>query len=576
MFILAWNLFQERIGYWDTASYMLEIMKKDDFAIVHGRYGAALSQFIPLILFKLNAPLKAIMIGYSLNFILLYAVCFWFCLSICRHRHAAYAICFFMVLSLKFTYFWPVSELFQSLVMAISFWAWWDSPVPRARRVQLFIGLVLFLLAFVTHAVSATLLAFFLAYGFLNQVPGHAQNRWYDAALLLATIPLAMLLKETDHYESTKMLPVLQVFDYLPEILEMGGGQIYLDVLRKDYHLLALAFFIVPIGLILQQKWLKLLLVLSFSLGYALILVMAYPFCDTQVLVENLLLPFSCCLMVVFCHEILFSLDRFYFPQFVLGLALFLFMVRISPLKGWFKDKELHFQTIANSIQDSPQRKLVFSEKNYPMDISMFSWATFAESLLFSGLQDPDNCFTVFVTWEYRFPELLSHPNGPDLILDYPWAPFAYQRNLPKRYFNLPQQTYAIQNPLHEVSVDSFLILLPNVQMEWVDPSTEFHSGQKKYVGVKIKNNNSDPIPSRFASEPALFISYRFFFEGELVNWEPPRRPLLMDIDGEVEQLVFLELPEQEEKIEIQFGLVARKGDEMYVTSDRYPVQIKP
>ena len=72
---MSWYYFFERVGFQDSASYVIEMLKKDNFATVHGRIGALFSQLIPFALLKLKAPLYAVMVGYSLNFILVYFGC---------------------------------------------------------------------------------------------------------------------------------------------------------------------------------------------------------------------------------------------------------------------------------------------------------------------------------------------------------------------------------------------------------------------------------------------------------------------------------------------------------------------
>lgn len=71
LLILSIIQYKSRICFADNALYLFEITRKGDFFIQHSRWIAVFTQLIPYIQVKLHTPLKFIMIGYSINIVLL-------------------------------------------------------------------------------------------------------------------------------------------------------------------------------------------------------------------------------------------------------------------------------------------------------------------------------------------------------------------------------------------------------------------------------------------------------------------------------------------------------------------------
>lgn len=574
MFGMAWVFFQERIGYLDSATYTLEMIKFDYFAIAHDRWGAGASQIIPLILLYSGASLKAVMIGYSVNFILLYFTCFCFCLYICRHRYAAYTICLFLVFSVKYTFFWPVSEIFQAMVYSISFFAWWNSDRTRSPILHYLIAIALVILTLSTHSAASISLGFAFVYDLLSRPNPWNTKYLVRSGIALGVTLLFVLLRKNDSYEESHIGAVLEFHKFLPYLLESKGLSVFWSHFSENYRILAYGLMLILVSLLLQKKWLQLGTVLAFHLVYALILLSAYPFGAIKIMAENLFFPIALCQTLVLCGDVLFSKDRFYLPQIGIAIFIYAFFLRIEDIKWTYLDKTRHYQTLSNNLKGSPDRKLLFLSHNHPHDFTMFTWPSFAESLLFSGLEGPDECFTVYVAQDWELERIREYHPASDLFLAYSWDPISTQSELPKEYFNLPDQPYKMVNPYRPIPPDSFLNLTTHMRMEWVDQYSTLPAGQRRLVNIRFHNQNPDPIPSNRSLPASVFISYRFYNEGELIDWRPAPSPLLMDIDSELEQLILLEVPQQHGPLEIQFGLVGHHGDTMYLTTDRYPINI--
>ena len=571
---LAWDFYLERICYQDSASYILEMIRKEWFMTVHSRFGAIFSQIIPLILLKFKAPLKVVLIGYSINFVILYAACFWFARSVCQHRAAAYTICFLLVFSVKSTFFWPVTELLQGVIFSAVFFAWWNSKRHRNAYLHYIVAFLICLLALMTHPLTCAVLELVVFYDFLDQSERPIKQRLLR--LGIGIVPALFILKGfSSPYEQAQVPSLDQARKLLAIFEELPGTSRLFELLAEEFSVLFLALGLLVLILAFKKKWLKLCLALAFNLAFFVLIAITYPYGATVLAYENTFYPMVMCQTLLISHELLIPYSRFKLPQISLFILTLLFLFNIYGHSRVYQTKTEHFQAIANSLEGSTERKIVFSSFNYPHQISMMSWPSSAESLLFSSLEGPDKSFTFYIAQEDEYDLIRGIQPADELLLEYPWSLKGSQYRLPKHYFNLPAKPYSFVNGSNELSGDSVLTLLSHTKMKWVNRCSDFRASTKPYFRLRFENSAADPIPSTRMSDNSVFIAYRFFFNGELVDWQPPKTTLLMDIRSQMEQLVLVEIPEQKEDIEIQFGLVGYNGYKMYLTSPKYPIRIR-
>ena len=259
----------------------------------------------------------------------------------------------------------------------------------------------------------------------------------------------------------------------------------------------------------------------------------------------------------------------------MLAILTLVFWNRIQDHKGIYQIKKDHYEAISNNLRPFKEGKFIFSSFNYPHEITMMTWPGFAESLLFSGLEGPDAAYTFFVAQEYDYDWIRQVEKPNELLLDYPWDPVSAQSDLPPEYFMIPELPYKITNEAKPVSGDSMLTLLSRSSIEWMDIYPGFTGGTRPYCKLRFKNKGPDPIPSTRMGDNSVFLTYRYYFKGEMVEWYPPKVPLLMDIHSQMEQMVKIEIPEQKEEIELQFGLVGYNGEKMYLKSRKYPIRVQ-
>lgn len=124
LIILAFVFYKERIIYADSAFHLFFLIKNGSFEIQAARFGTLLTQILPLICIKLGTPLKAVVISYSLNYILNNFICYVLCGSVFKNYRYALILLLFNTMILTDTFYNIQSEIIQGMPMAIALLAY--------------------------------------------------------------------------------------------------------------------------------------------------------------------------------------------------------------------------------------------------------------------------------------------------------------------------------------------------------------------------------------------------------------------------------------------------------------------
>ena len=216
MAILALAFGMQRMGTFDSSSYLFNMLSTDDIYYPHQRHGAFLVQLIPYFFMKMGASLHTVLLSFSLSFIIIYYLCWLFCRYVARHRGAGIAIVLISVLQVKYTFYWPVTEIFQGLIYSLTAYAWISSARFRNTAVYYAVALLLVALAILVHPLTVIPLFFAIGYDYLDQ-KRYRDVRIYVIAGLVAGVWLGFrLVKTPSEYENQLMEKVFtQHFLYL-------------------------------------------------------------------------------------------------------------------------------------------------------------------------------------------------------------------------------------------------------------------------------------------------------------------------------------------------------------------------
>ncbi|MCB9235811.1 MAG: hypothetical protein H6581_29455 [Bacteroidia bacterium] len=561
--------FRERIGFYDTSNYLYNILSTGEFNTPHHRFSAFFTQLIPFFLIKQGASLKWVMIGYSVNFILVSYACFLFVLKVCRNLRAAYAILLFQVLSVMHLFFWPVSEMFQGLVWALAFFGWWTSPRFIRPWLRAWVGILLILVTVFAHSIMAIPLVFILLFDLADRRDWKNKKQYLLFALALGSLLLFRFLKGENNYEKQRTDAIFSIWEILPVIFGQNGTKVLWNYLSGDFVLLKWCFFGLLGMYALLGKWLKLALFGLFQAGYFFIVVMAYPNGESYLIIENLILPFGFIQALAFCWDGMEFLGNLRVSRLVWLVLIVISVFRIGEVVEQYRWRTEWYEVFQQNIRQFPERKFVMLEENHPRGIVPINWPVFAEGMFFSGLQSPDSVFNLYVAKQGGIREILDKPNPENLYLKVPWWVFNNYSSIPKPYFHLPEGKFHYLNPPDTLSPDSLKSILQACEIRLVSLGRRIQPNRRDYVLLEILHQGAGHLPSSLQVPHPATLTYRLYHNGNEMGWEDPKIPLQADVYARHLQQFPVKLPKFEGEFKLEFVLQIPSLDSLEVVSEQ-------
>lgn len=433
--ILALVFYLERTAFVDISFHLFYILKDGTFAIQNNRFGAFMTQIIPLIGSKLGLSLNAIMKFYSVGFVLFYSGIFFIITTLLKAPKFGLAMLLLSTLMVTDTFYWIQSELPQGLAFMVLYFSILYT-VGNHKKYK----------NWVTHpliAVMTMMLVFFhplLVFPFLFcsiffYLNDNASKDYLKGGLLLYCILLLIkTLFFKTNYDSAAITGASNITNLFPNYIFLHSNkQFLLDIVSK-YLLLILMLLGMTYFYIRGRQFLKASLMVSFFIGYLFLVNVSYPDGAASFYMENLYLPLSVYVIVPFAFD--FKIKNQVQYNILLILILVISIARIGIHHHPYSDRINLLKHYLHDTEGLTQKKLIISDAKFPMDSLMMSWATPYENWLLSTISDhetrsvmiTDNVDEVAWTMEYNNKFVTK------------WGSFDYSE-LPQKYFILKDTT---------------------------------------------------------------------------------------------------------------------------------------
>lgn len=517
----------------DSAQYTYEILSQESFSIAHFRFGAALTQLLPLLFIKLGFSLKAVLIAYSLNFVIIYYLVWLFCQYVARNSAASLALILLLFTGARYIFFWPVSELMQGLVYSLGFYAWLSRADGGRGPAFYLVSLFWLSLAMLTHPLSILGLGFLWGLAWIER----GQFRDYSAyAVFLMMVVgwfLIRTLKPPTPYETELMERLNALPGLLPDFFNLPGTRGFFGKILANYKYLIWLGAGTVLIMLLLKKFREIGLMAIGAAGILVLSIGVYPNGESEIVMENMRLPLILVLVVVFSKTAFPALQRYRLGMPIVLLVLIFDFQGISRAANEeFRYRREWHENMYAYARQFPERKLVMDLKHFPAERFLVPWAVSIEALLRSALHHPDSAVAIYPA-----------PN-PQQVLDFPWqrdnfpaVPFWENRALKElnpRYMQLPESLYQYLNQPDTLSASvlseklraSAVVLKPAVQ-------SSVPGGKEVKMNVMLKNSLNSRISSNQSNPHPLGLQYIFYQAGdEAPVFTSPFIPLLADIPG--------------------------------------------
>lgn len=387
LIVLAFIFYKERIVLLDNAFFLFDILRTDTFIIHHDRYIAILTELFPVIAANMSLPLKWVVMSYSFGFIIWYFVFYVICGYVLKNYKLGLVLLLLSVLFATHTFYWGISELPLGMACMLPVWA---LAIDRDRKIAPYLLYPMLITGVFIAGLSHPLIVFpfFFVSAFVFLSSDIKKGKFVLIAVNILFV-LSIILKKqvlVDQYEGDSMQVLTNIKSLFPDYFHLYANK------RFILNWLSIYYWIPGVGILIiatyinQRKWLKMLLVGSFFIGYTLLINICFPDNYTpEFYIENMYLPLSIFLAMPLVYDVLPQLHKRKLAMPLMVLIIITGLVRIYAQHDFYTNRLDWFRNYTEQYGDE---KSIAAFNTVPKDTVIFSWATQYEFWLLSTLEN--------------------------------------------------------------------------------------------------------------------------------------------------------------------------------------------
>ena len=396
--------YRERILFADCAYKMYDIIHSRQYSVSENRWGCIITQVLPLAALKMHLPLRWVIILFSINFNLFYAIIsavltFWF-----RTYRLAVLMAAFYFLFVSASFFWPNNELNQANAWMFLFWGillWGHNRLHMAIYLPLLA--ITAWLAIFTHLVC--LIPFSFIAVFLAATPGQLplQRRQYIPLLsiLVAIIVWRITLSSSENTYDAAHLKGLRTLSPQSVAAAVSTPVVHSFLQRcwESYWVCILIFAGSIFIAVRQRCWQALALTLAGTAGYLLLMGIIYYDLDANTLLFHIESEWTSLAIIIGMPAIYLLLPRVR-PSYAIAAIAGILAIRCGQILQRKESFTKHTELIAAATRQMKKRQIskleILSDETLRKDL-MLTWAVAEESILLSGMEKERTTLTCSV-----------------------------------------------------------------------------------------------------------------------------------------------------------------------------------
>lgn len=436
--VLSLYFYVERTAFLDIAFHLFYILKDGEFTIQNNRFGAFLTQLFPLSGSKAGMDLVSIMKTYSIAFVVYYYAIFFICVRVFKSYQFGLAVLLLNTLMVSDTFYWIQSELPQGLALMMLYFAWLSRYDDLKQTNYAWFhypltAVLCFTLVFF-HPLLIFPVAFISAFIYLDNTALRPQMKGSLWLFFLLFIVKLKFFKTA--YDSNSMEGIRNFKTLFPNYVFLESNKKLLEYAVRDYYLVFILFLSLLLFYAWGRKFAKLSLVGLFFMGYLLLVNVSYPNGGEQFYMENLYLPLSVFVIIPFVFEApaIFEKRRLFI---LIAIILVIRMVDMVDKHKKYTERVAYLDGYINQTALSDQKKIIVSEKNFPIDTMMMTWASPYEIWLLSTVKTGETR-SILITDNVDEQRWLQGFNAKFVTK---WGAFDYAE-LPRKYFILNDSSH--------------------------------------------------------------------------------------------------------------------------------------
>ncbi|MBN9483507.1 MAG: hypothetical protein BGO70_13575 [Bacteroidetes bacterium 43-93] len=431
LIILAIFFYKERIIYADSAFHLFFLIKNGTFEIQAARFGTILTQLLPLIFVKIGAPLKIVVMSYSLNYILNNFICYVLCGSVFKNYRYALILLLFNTMILSDTFYNIQSEIIQGMPMAIALLAymsakktvdmkWYSYPL-------LFAGLAT--VAFI-HPLAFFIVLFAVMYHLADK------SSVADTKLFFISFGVFVLLVAIKHfffsngYDDQAEGSINNFATLFPHYFNNGATDKFIKYCIDKFYWMPILAAMNVIAYVVTRKWAKLILFVLLTFAYLMLVIVTHSDGNmTDAYAETMYMPLVFMVALPFTYDVLPLMNRYYLAYVVVAAIILLGLLRIYNTHVSYTNRLNCERALLDKY---PHQKVLFAEGRVRMDDLVFSWSTSFEIWMLAVIEYH---YSASILVSGKADQLAAEAQSGTRLFMTEWGAINYA-DLPKQYFN--------------------------------------------------------------------------------------------------------------------------------------------
>lgn len=564
LFVMAVVMYKERL-YADASYYFFHAINSGGFHVEHGRVVLAISQMVPLIGYYLYMPLKVLMVLGSLGHEIFYYSIFLLLFYKLKDQAGGIAVLLIHVIGQLWLYYSPMLEICYGAALSVLFYSILKNEKYKDDK-WLLLLLVVQWFVMTSHLENFILIATPIVYDIIDR--GFKKRIhlilgfWMLLGFLLEFLTMSgyeMGKINAGSPDSPVGMKNMLDLDYLSSLWNLFSNY-YLD--------LTILFILSAAYLLIQLKLKKALILIGSVLALIAIVNKAALANEFTRYYESMYNPLVTLVVVGFMYEVFSAQKKLLRNVLVVGLCM-IALFRINWI--WengndFRLRSTQMERNVDYLQSLGHSKYLANKENYQRKYSNVAWSNPIETLLYSAIDGKENCLSISNYDDYTHNRNFKILNDSNYIFrrfeieDYSF--------LNPRFFKLNKEKYhTVNNGGFE---KSYKELAKNIKIEIVDFNYSV-PGDTSYLTVRIINENQEKIPSNLTEK--IYLSYHWYKDNELFDWDGLRTPIEVDVYGQYEQDIEVHIPNEKGNYELVPDIVLEDRD-WFMLGERYYLEI--
>ncbi|MCB0654399.1 MAG: hypothetical protein KDC85_24175 [Saprospiraceae bacterium] len=342
------------------------------------------------------------------------------------------AIVLFLTLLVSHTFYWAQSELLQAIVLVLFFYGVVMKLMPLKGWHLIILTPLTPVIIFLHPLIFIPFLFLWLFILLSNKFP---KNIWYYAIFVIFVITLFVkhFWIPTGAYDNKSYGNADGIFSRLFDVFGKKSSRDFLHYCLTDYFFILPLFVFINYYYIKYKNWLKLVLFLSFFLGYFELINLSYHWGISQFHVESFYRVFVVFLVIPLIFDIWDDLKYRKVLLYLIPFMVFVRLINITARHDIYTARVEWNKELLQKVSSFEERKFVLLEKDAPENRPLISWATPYVTSFLSTLENPDSTVTVLLVSENN-KNYQEHLSEQKLFLG-PWGPLLIPR-FKQNYFH--------------------------------------------------------------------------------------------------------------------------------------------